>query len=269
MRHLFFLLLTLCFIGASGQNSVKKFYEDGKSWVGYGYKKQYDDGVRWLRFTVVGDTMVAGVTAKKIQSELTATGQKSPDYRVGYENDGVVYIWLNEAFRPLYNFNLTEGDKEPYQDENGLITSYYVSIRSARYMNMEGIVRKVIMASPSAPASELVPSLMIYWIEGIGSDSLESWETITDIPEATTFDKFWDCEGVMSCYLGEKRIYDSEERVGGGYEWVDDYYAGQPEVGVDASAANDEPIYDLMGRRVENPLPGRIYITTKGKRIFR
>ena len=258
-RILFLLIMGLSAIAGNAQENFLKFFEDGKSWICKGYNYETKEYYRF-RVSVVGDTVVGGVTARKLQSEMVETGEKSTTYQVGYEAYGKVYIWLNNGFRVFFDFiNLNVGQYicdffgQPIIDEVG------IKVSKSSVLDIEGIHRTTY--SPQCCIMETGEECLGChdWIEGIGEKDAEFLTSVSHL------DPFWKYDSLEECYLYDRCIY----------RYDDSYPVVQTPSSPDLSSieeiGNDEvneAVYDLMGRKVTHPQPGHIYITPSGKRIY-
>ena len=260
-RILFLLIMGLSAIAGNAQDNHLKFFEDGKSWICTGYNSENKSHYQF-KVSVVGDTVVGGVTARKLQSEMLETGEKSVKYQVGYEADGKVYIWLNDGFRVFFDFVSLGPEKAPYQcdyfGEPILFDdgSYKCIVIEQLYsINIEGYNRKIYSVN------ELWELGIHYWIEGIGE--LDGFF----LTSGSATDPFWNYIWLDECYLYDSCIYRADDF----YRYpkvdpsTDPELSSIMEIGADEV---NEAVYDLMGRKVTHPQPGHIYITPSGKRVY-
>ena len=260
-RILFLLIMGLSAIAGNAQENILKFFEDGKSWICRGYDSETDN-LYQFRVSVVGDTVVGGVTARKLQSEMVETGEKSTTYQVGYEADGKVYIWLNNGFRVFFDFvNLNVGQYvcdyfgQPITDEDG------INVSKSAVKDIEGIHRTIYR--PQCCIMETGEQCLGVhdWIEGIGEKEARF------LTSGYSSDPFWKYHWLDECYLYDRCIYRYEDY----YNYPVVQTPSVPELSsimeIGADEVN-EAVYDLMGRKVTHPQPGHIYITPSGKRIY-
>lgn len=259
MRIGFVVVLLCSVIGAMAQTEYKKMLVDGRRWEAYNCN--YENGIR-LRYTVVGDTVVKGITAKKIQSEDLEAGEIAPDYRIVYEKNGMTYLWYKEGFVPLMNFNVDLGESIDLIYPNGeLRGGLYLLPEDISYYKIENVVRKDILLITGGTIARLSTN---DWIEGIGCRLKEGF--ITQFDYESNMDRFWGFSAISHCYQGDKCLYDVQQA--GFYEKVNDLSSLDGPV-VATDGVEDDIVYDLMGKRVYDPKPGRIYITSSGKRFFK
>ena len=194
--------------------SEGNFFVDGKSWVAAGKNPDDSTNPRWVKFTVEGDTLVGGVKAKKIRSELVETGEKSPDCRVGYERNGVVYVWVNGAFRPLFDFNINVGDKifTRFLDGQVSTTGYLLCDFEFSIQTEERKFKAyhLINGYTSVAEGGVIPNALYRWIESIGAhfNSIEGrFITLMPYDSEKKFNKFWDYNGVYEVYQDDKLIF--------------------------------------------------------------
>ena len=249
--------ILLFFAQARGGNNL--FFEDGKYWICSGG----DAGN--IKVSVVGDTIVGGKAARKLQSELLSSGEKSKDYRICYEEDGKVYAWYNDAFHLMFDFDwdqFSEREKSIERIDNDGDDKCSLSHMSDRTVNVEGINRKLI--SLVYISNDESPSMLFYWFEGIGSS--ERFISLTIFPKSS--DPFWSYSYMDECYKYDRRLYNYREA--SHYSIADPLY---PELGAIDEIKSDSPeleiLYDMSGRRVLTPQPGHIYVTSKRKRLLK
>lgn len=112
-------------------------------------------------------------------------------------------------------------------------------------INARGVERKRITISDTDN---------IYWVEGIGSSTLDFWATEMTRPSRGIVYTF------KGCYDGDECIFTAE-----------DFTLPAAAIGdiSDDAVAADRPevIYDLQGRRVTAPRPGELYIVRRGATV--
>ena len=195
--------------------SEGNFFVDGKSWVAAGKNPDDSTNPRWVKFTVEGDTLVDGVKAKKIRSELVETGEKSPDCRVGYERNGVVYIWVDGSFRPIFDFNISGGDKIFTRLPDGNVSKVgYLECQNKLTVLAEGNTFNIFNLSngytPEATGGVWAP-MTYFWIESIGTRDYPPYSgyiTSLTIDTSKARDKFWSYETVFYVYQDDKLLFN-------------------------------------------------------------
>lgn len=194
--------------------SEGNFFVDGKSWVAVGDDFSDYTKNRWVKFTVEGDTLVGGVKAKKIRSELVETGEKSPDCRVGYERNGVVYIWVDGSFRPIFDFNISGGSKIFTRLPDGNVSKVgYIECQNKLTVLAEGNTFNIFNLSngytPEATGGVWAPRIF-FWIESIGTRDYPPYSgyiTSLTIDTSKARDKFWSYESVIYVYQDDKLLF--------------------------------------------------------------
>jgi len=225
---------------------------DGRSWIWDSGLGNIDDGVGddyrhiLIYSEVVGDTIVDGMTLKKIDRR-----SDSPQLYVGYllmkEEAGVLYQYqediewpeeLKEYYRapglyPVLDMNMQEGDKS----EN-------VSVKKVDFIeDSAGNMRKCIILSDIDDA---------YWVEGIGLSRDLYVLTPSQFPRPTC-----GPEKMLECRQNGEIIFTEED--------FKRPTAGVEDIYTDDKDPADESYYDLRGYSVRTAEPGCIYIH-KGKK---
>ena len=111
---------------------------------------------------------------------------------------------------------------------------------------IEGVERCVIVLQ--IPGREDV----YYWIEGIGSVDGVS---ITPMPMV-----IGERTHMTECWMGDTCLFDINRMDA----YMDPYVS---EIRQMVGAAEDAPLYDILGRRIANPAPGQLYIQGGKKHI--
>ncbi|MBD5321020.1 MAG: hypothetical protein HDS07_09075 [Bacteroides sp.] len=200
--------------------SEGNFFVDGKSWVA-----QTGESGRYVKYTVVGDTMVARVKAKKIQSELTESGEKSPDYRVVYEQNGVVYLWKDGAFRPLMDFNVGLIGRIYYRYLDGSISTKSCLVCTKKSEIQVGDRKLEVLYMQEGPYTTGSPEIdnptCYLWIESIGVfPARRTGRYITRLSDSDitfTDDKFWKYQSISWVYQDDELIFNYHDFQMGGY----------------------------------------------------
>ena len=111
MKHFFTGLILLTAFTVYSQN----WCDQGANWKYSFFTAFYAEGYTQIEY--VGDTLISGQSAKKLNKHhyvYNYFNSQSEDYDIGmeytYENNGVVYLWHNNNWDTLYNFNATIGD---------------------------------------------------------------------------------------------------------------------------------------------------------------
>lgn len=246
-------LLCLAIFGISSffmcdayNGSTKGYLSLNKRWEYKAYPIAF--GIT-IRETVVDVTTINDREVYKILIDSPDRPQKSPITIYRYEDNGVIYESYNDEFYPIMDFNVDEGGMLDYHSiSTGDYYEDYINVLSVENVEIKGIERRLITCdTPSYP----YPAGM--WLEGIGS--LTSNFFMTSIP-TNTYTPF--IETLMKCYEGDECIYSHEDLF--------------PESQVDEITTQNDlssDIYDLMGRKVDKPQPGSLYIQNGKKIIFR
>ena len=272
MRNFICLLALLSYFGVYSQNDSDSFFADGKYWV----CEEYNPWLEKTRlFTVsVGKTVeVDGVKVKEILREPDENQSGGP-YGYGHEENGKIYL-LTELFGdreykfwPLMDFCSQAGDK--------IVRSFPIIGPDEFDVKDEG---QIIINGISCRILTLYDSSMeetFYWIYGVGTEFVYSYlsekdivlECPTDDIEAQE-DRFWHFSRMTECYQNDKLIY-SHDILEQYLAEKGDNLAGIVEIGAEIGfIKGDEPLYDLMGRKVAAPQPGQIYVSPSGKRLYR
>ena len=206
-----------------------------------------DDYRHYLIYSeVVGDTIVDGITLKKIDR-----WRDSPTLHVGYllmkEEAGVLYQYqedeewpeeLKEYYRapglyPILDMNMQEGDK-----------SGNVSVRKVDFIeDSAGNMRKRIILMDDA-----------YWVEGIGLSRDHYVLTPSRIVVPTC-----GPEKMLECRQDGELIFTEDD--------FKKPSAGIGDIHSDDHGVGDGAFYDLNGNKAIYTEPGRIYIH-KGRKTI-
>ncbi len=275
MRHkLSFILFALCYFAASAQSFDGEFFADGKYWICEEYNMFLEESRQFI--VTVGETVEEdGRIVKEI---IRPENGDKPErfYGYGYEEDGKIYIkadviTLDDQFNLVLDFSRKTGDRVLRCEGIG----YFPSLGSEAFevldedqIKINGISRKIMTMYDDCTQSSF------YWIYGVGTEDYSSCLIESEIclcapntDEEAYEDRFWYFKGMLECYQDDELIYS--------HDILEEYLVGKggnlAGVGqVVASAPDDnQPLYDLMGRRVTTPQPGRIYVSPTGKRLFR
>lgn len=272
MRNkLSFILFALCYFAASAQNGQGEFFAYGKYWVCEEYN-YWNSQYRSIKISVGEYTLFNGIRAKALYYEMLEDGSNRSCYAIGYEDDGRIYIGWDEDCPAwlMLDFNAAGGDfiGRYGEGEPMDIEDYGFEIKEVDVINIAGHSRKMLTLYSTDMKK------LYYWVDGVGTEDIDAF--ITEIPvrfgvsleeEGPYIDGGWIYHRMVECYQDDELIYS--------HDILEQYLAGKggnlAGVGqVVASAPDDnQPLYDLMGRRVTTPQPGRIYVSPTGKRLFR
>ncbi len=221
------------------------FFEDGKVWEASVY--DYGWGHKFLfNYTdsVCGDVEFQGKKCKKVRQ----TDPYGTMDIIVYEDDRKTFYYdeFYERFQLMMDFNLQVGDYAETRNEDG---AYFdsVQITEVGVVSIRGIERKVIKSN------------RFTWVEGVYcSFPLVEYPMVTrsqaPISRGVPPIPFGD---FLECRKDGKVLCTRED-------------LGLGPLGVTDVVVEDEaegPIYDTMGRRVETPLPGQLYIRNGRKFI--
>lgn len=219
-----------------------KYFEEGvvRTYCVY-LSNDYNDDY-YMEDTIDGDTIIDGVNCKKIKH----TERLEPPriwWTYEYEDSGRVYRYYNDdlfetpGFKRILDFNLQPGDifelTELYDE------TYIVSW--VRYYTIKNVRRKFIGIKPDDfPYG-------IFIIEDIGFPGYEYFGNFTGNGAQRQ---------LFQCIQDGTCIYDARE--------ISLESLKSAIVDSDESA----PLYDMMGRRVEHPQRGSLYIRNGEKLIW-
>lgn len=128
------LLTTIIFLSSLSAFS-QNWCDAGANWKYNFFSVFYAEGYTEIKY--VGDTVINGQAAKKLNKHhyfYSFFNSQYEDYDIGmeytYENNGVAYLWYENAWDTLYNFNATVGEswrmaKQPFNgvcDSNSILT---------------------------------------------------------------------------------------------------------------------------------------------------
>lgn len=141
---------------ANAQDGYRKMLTDGKEWHCFWNKDMSGDETdgMWLyNVAVVGDSVINGVTYKKLCREYTETVPKGTE-RISYfaarEKDGKVYLYDNEKGDvTLMDFSLHKGDAVPSFHSQSVLKEDPVEVYGTKY-------RRLVLSGGGI------------WVEGIG-----------------------------------------------------------------------------------------------------
>ena len=266
MRKFVILMLMLVGLGQLSHAEDENFFAEGKYWL---MERVYWGGrVSTYKMFVDDEVEVGEVTARRLRREWVDTGESELAY-IGYENDGVVYLYLEadvynydqdcyvdiSGFYPLLDFNAKVGEQLVVRDmySPSFETRYQV-VEDEDYINVNGINRRFQFFGDRY-------STACVWIEGIGVARYTFSTTLLDVqmPSCGCEDNYSDY--VVACYQGDECVYEASR--------LNEYLTGLSSLDDIAVDQESEPLYDLMGRRVAEPKAGQIYVTPSGKKFVK
>lgn len=252
MKNIIFMTVLFCLGALNAVAETLPILCDGRSWVWDSGTADIDEMVgddyrHYLIYSeVVGDTIVDGITLKKIDRWTD-----SPTLHVGYllmkEEAGVLYQYqedeewpeeLKEYYRapglyPILDMNMQEGDK-----------SGNVSVRKVDFIeDSAGNMRKRIILMDDA-----------YWVEGIGLSRDHYVLTPSRIVVPTC-----GPEKMLECRQDGELIFTEDD--------FKKPSAGIGDIHSDDHGVGDGAFYDLNGNKAIYTDPGRIYIH-KGRKTI-
>lgn len=259
---IFLLVLAGAVCGARSEQLLTQ----GKSWVfEQDYRELVDYWVwgmsttRRVNLEVTGDTIVADKPCKVIVQTINGESEKL----IGYEEGGIVYQVIifkkltggayktYSVFIPLIDFNARKGDvlqcyiyKERYEsyEPRGTLT-----VTDEETVTAYGTERRVITLSNGAQ-----------WVDGVGASIGENHLLTQYCP-------------LMLTYGTERMgVIDRDEmiecRQDGNLIWTASDFTSINEI--ESDSASGSALYDLQGRKVAAPAPGRLYIKDGKKTVF-
>ncbi|MCM1372485.1 MAG: hypothetical protein NC113_06080 [Bacteroides sp.] len=228
----------------------QEFFDPGKTWVYRHHNPHFTiiEDEYYFKIYAIGDTVVKDIKATRLCLERLDNGDKLDDIVV-YENNGIIYNYTGEKFYPLMDFNLHYGDVfhtivpygNWYEDSQGPAHM----IVDERIYSIEGMDRRVL----TWKECDYDNGSCSYWIEGIGSPYY-AYITAQPITDAKA--------DLIECYDGDRLIYSKAR--------FDELVTGIDEVVSDKCTS--ETVYDLTGRRVTNPVKGRLYVKSHTKVVW-
>ena len=268
MRKFICILAVLSYFGIQAHTQEDNFFVDGKYWI-IEREYLYQDKWRTYKFSIDDEVEIDGITARRLRREWLDTGE-SELTNIGYEKDGVVFIYHEDddndeyaGFFPILDFNAKVGDQLIKREEEYPFwdnwNEEYATIEDEGYLTINGKNRRIQYLNKSKDPSSA-------WIDGIGvSKYIGDVLLIFNIPSCICDELYSD--SVIGCYIDDECLYQASD--------LNKYLGLSPDLGaLDGIAADggqdgDEPLYDLMGRKVASPQPGRIYVSPSGKRVWR
>ncbi len=252
-KLLFLILLSITAVYSKAHDGgYKPMLTDGKMWV-FNHENIIH-GDRIYTETVCGDTVVNGLTCKKIHFKYIEPYYSyiSECYYALYEDvdNGKIYEVNNSYEQPLrlrYDFKLPIGSKIPSEidDAYELQVIDSISVKGRTYK------RLTFRRGDPGRGDEY------YWVEGIGSDSYFFTMYPYPIPtDGTTGNN------MLRCYDGDELIFEAK-----------DFKAEAISTGISTVTSTDKAAmgktYDLGGRAISKPRTGDVYIKDGKKYINR
>jgi|GEM_PF-1467178 len=242
MRNVIMIFFCFCFSYANAQDSSTALLTDGKVW--HCVDAWLEEGSKIERnfsITVCGDTTVENRHCKK----LCMVYEDSPlekKYFPMYEEGTRIYDFVpdtlqygKQQLRLLLDFGLKVGDKAfRWDDDREVIREDVISVKGHTY-------KRLTINTKDKSGED------IYWVESIGASN-DFFITMIEKPTGYSLYK-----NMVSCY--DKNGVCLFER-------EDFSTAGAAGVAVVESGTkhSSSKIYDLTGKRVDNPRKGEIYI---------
>lgn len=231
----------------------QKLYTPGKTWIYHNKNTLMPIRDYYWKISVVGDTVVNGVNATILCRETLDDDHDMWKF-VQYEDNGLIYN-LDEDGKvwPLMDFSLHSGDVfypvDPCLDyeTNDDVEIPAMIIADERTYCIEGIDRRVL----TIKYRDYNDAGEGYWIEGIGSPNLDYITYGTIVTDGSV-------RYLSECYDGDRLIFSKAN--------FDKLVTGIDEVVSDNRQR--EVVYDLMGRRVTNPIKGHLYVTASKKKVW-
>jgi hypothetical protein len=112
-------IIILLFIAGVAKFSFSQWYSNGATWYynleSWGYdenSQSYYTGEGYVKYEVVGDTLIDTITAKIIikSGKYFSGNPLSQDTIIVYADSNRAYFWTGYDFRLMYDFNLEVGD---------------------------------------------------------------------------------------------------------------------------------------------------------------
>ncbi|MDE7143165.1 MAG: hypothetical protein K2N76_00030 [Muribaculaceae bacterium] len=276
---------------AYAKTEYLKQYAPGRQWIGEVLHLKYDPSTQkeyyqttsnFCLSTVVGDTIIGKGKNKhkaKIIRCISSERGSDAEYRYVYENKGKTY-----SYNQYWDLTVTETDMslkkgnkiKTYSfggngEEDFSFTGEYIHVTNQETINVKDIDRKKLSVSHIfTPTPDHSYSANDYWIEGIGAfyGVHICFYSFPAPISRINYDsycptKFFDgdkCVFTINDY-DPSIIYDPDITLPQIPSSIDETYD-------DSTIEDDMPIYDLMGRRVENPKKGHLYIKGSEKIIW-
>lgn len=260
MRRILVILLALVGLGQLSHAEDENFFAEGKCWL---INRDYlVSGSKLYKIYVDDEVEVDGVIARRLRREWVETGESELKY-IGYEKDGVVYIYFERddqsGFVPMIDFNAKVGDRlkkhlDEYPfDDLDWDEYYYETIEGEGTLFIDGRQRRIQYLHSSYDPSSA-------WIEGIGvAEDLYYILLTFTFPSCYCDANYSDY--VVACYQGDECVYEASR--------LNEYLTGLSSLDDIAVDEESEPLYDLMGRRVAEAKAGQIYVTPSGKKFVK
>lgn len=252
MRIVILLLLWLTSITVMGETTVQipRVYEERKTWTYFDYYPDDPEKNEYYELSVVGDTIINDVVAAKVRNR-SLNMERDDYYFAVYEKDGVIYDYFKylKKFYPKIDFNVKAGDTRPILNPDYM--EYYddimLVVANDERVSINGKDFRIITIENERH------NFLGYWIEGVGMISNFGAASMIDYPLPTC--GYYETT-LIKCEKDGVCIFSDEDLK---------KYSGLITVYDDKK--DDNIIYDLIGRKVNNPLKGQIYIKG-GKKIL-
>lgn len=243
------LLLLSGVIQMTAQDNISPILSEGKVWIWTGYNMHNEFPVY---FTVTGIEEIDGKTCWRVDKTPdlpTLSGQsfllheENGKLSIRYEDSNGNVSWL-----PLMDFSMSVGEEREIgianDDDGGVYEphsgeSWKVIDKDKVVVNGEDRRRIKLARTPHGPNA--------VWVEGIGVTyfkGLLTWFWYPEPDNGIILGEFKECQ------LNGKTIFTRADF--GDINSVEEI--------TDKADDDEAPVYDLMGRRVTNTLPGSVYI---------
>lgn len=250
-----FVLIAMMLLSSSlCIQAQQKLYTPGKTWIYHNKNTLMPIRDYYWKISVVGDTIVNGVNATILCGETLDDDHETWKW-VGYEDNGLIYsldeegrVWPDMDFSLHYGdvFYLVDPDKVYAGNDD--VRGSAMRISDEQTYCIEGIDRRVLTIN----ARDYDVEPLDYWIEGIGAPNPDCSMVRASIPTDGSV------RYLSECYDGDRLIFSKTN--------FDKLVTGIDEVASDNRQR--EAVYDLMGRRVTNPVKGHLYVTASKKKVW-
>jgi len=257
MKTLFAFFFLLLFPVALWGQEYLPFLEEGKVWT-YGYHQDpFLDSPKLYQVTIGGDTVVSGVTCKKIMDNLDVEERCIGAF---YEENGKVWAFYPDTYgkeqpaKLLYDFSCKEGDVLTNL-VTGIDQTCEVKVAKVESVESFGIKRRLITLSLTPPPMR---ESKAYWLEGIGS-RFDIYSTWVFMGAVIIFE---------SCSLNGTTIADQSSfgpgNINGGNTGIN-----TAKMHGRQSAGAAYTLFDLQGRRLKAKPAKGVYIQDGRKHVVR
>ena len=268
------VLMAVCSPGVEAE----EYLQNGKKWIVEDYNLMDKTSV-YFTFAVAYDT----IAYDKVQKKVDITYPDDPIYETiiewGYtfcllrEDNGRIYgtkVLETSSIENIYiDYSVKPGDVVsgfiPNSAGTESIASYEYRVINERTIELYGFQRRLLTLRGVSPRGT---EYDFYWIEGIGAhrpnsilnnDYLYNWGSYN----TNVF------KGISECYLDDQLLYsrDDFDKILAEYDEKNGL-SGLDRITIDGNNEDsDQAIYDLMGRKVANPIRNNIYVRN-GKKII-